>query len=72
MNRRIFGRKIFEWRNLFCDIRRNGRWRSKWSLVFSKGQTECELIGLVKAQVKRRIYFLHLMILRHFFLGSLF
>ncbi|CAF5176518.1 unnamed protein product, partial [Rotaria sp. Silwood1] len=26
------------------------RWRSKWSLAFVKGQTECELTGLVKAQ----------------------
>jgi hypothetical protein len=44
-------------------IDRNGRWRSKWSLAFSKGQTECELIGLVKAQVKRKEkYFIHLMI----------
>jgi hypothetical protein len=32
-------------------IPRNGRWRSKWSLAFNKGQTECELTGLVKAQV---------------------
>jgi len=29
----------------------NGRWRSKWSLAFNKGQTEGELTGLVKAQV---------------------
>ncbi|CAF1135723.1 unnamed protein product [Rotaria sordida] len=29
----------------------NGRWRSKWSLAFSKGQTECEITGLIKAQV---------------------
>lgn len=29
----------------------NGRWRSKWSLAFSRGQTECDLIGLIKAQV---------------------
>lgn len=31
---------------------RNGRWRSKWSLAFSKGQNECELTGIIKAQVK--------------------
>lgn len=29
----------------------NGRWRSKWSLTFNKGQGECELTGLIKAQV---------------------
>lgn len=29
----------------------NGRWRSKWSLAFSRGQTECDLTGLIKAQV---------------------
>lgn len=65
MNRRIFGMKkrVFGQKILFCDIDRNGRWRSKWSLAFSKGQTECELIGLVKAQVKRKEKcFIHLMI----------
>ena len=30
---------------------RNGRWRSKWSLALVKGQAECELTGLIKAQV---------------------
>ncbi|CAF0780044.1 unnamed protein product [Didymodactylos carnosus] len=29
----------------------NGRWRSNWSISFSKGQSECEFKGLVKAQV---------------------
>ncbi|CAF4610521.1 unnamed protein product [Rotaria sp. Silwood2] len=29
----------------------NGRWRSNWSLTFSKGQHTCELTGLVKVQV---------------------
>lgn len=29
----------------------NGRWRSKWSITFNRHQNECQLIGLVKAQV---------------------
>lgn len=36
----------------FRMIFRNGRWRSKWSMAFSKGQNECELTGLIKAQVR--------------------